>query len=644
MGDARVVDVACFPLSPRSDWFASGRRRVFSTSVRSNGIANAMAEMVPEKLPAASTAGEKRVFSALERLPENCLVYYEPIVQARHPDLIVVMPDVGVLVIEVKDWRLAELASVTADTIEINRRGRSEIVQHPRRQARGYMLRLMDECRKHPQASKLVQDGGRYTGGFRFPFCYITVLSNINRSQIQREAPDLDRLFPSGVTITRDELATWEEADPVALLTTLRACFDPWWPFLKMTPTQIDILRSVIHPEVVIRASETDLAVLDLRQERNARAIGTGHRIVYGVAGSGKTVLLITRAKLLAEDPEKRILVLCYNRLLAQHLATALSNYRGVEVTTFHRWGVRSGIEFRKGEEDGAFGDRLFARMQSSADLHGQFDAVLIDEAQDWPCSWFQCAKLALKEPETGDLLIVGDGSQSLYRKRDFTWADAGIYASGRVLNRKFDLDRNYRNTAEILGVATVFSARPAGGNQQMPVLPLGPDTAVRSGAEPLLIQLDDAASEVHYAAALIETWLRGGVEIGGRHQRIKPSDIAVLYPRRRPDSSVTALSDRLNSFSRAVVLSGDRPTGALQDEAVKILSMHSARGLQFRIVLLLWTDLLGARSETGNDEIERGLLYVATTRAEEVLVILHSGGSQYINELYTALRSAPTQ
>jgi hypothetical protein len=34
------------------------------------------------------------------------------------------------------------------------------------------------------------------------------------------------------------------------------------------------------------------------------------------------------------------------------------------------------------------------------------------------------------------------------------------------------------------------------------------------------LIRLDDAASEMHYAAALIETWLRGGLEIGGRRAR----------------------------------------------------------------------------------------------------------------------------
>lgn len=596
-----------------------------------------MAEMVPETLPASSTPGEKRVFAALERLPEDCLVYYDRLVGDRYPDLIVVMPDVGVLVIEVKDWRLAELESVSSDTVTIARRGTSAMFAHPRQQARGYMLRLMDESRKHPQAQQLMHEGGRHSGRYAFPFCHIAVLSNINRSQIENEAPELLRLFPPDVTITRDELARWDSLDPQALLDTLKACFDPWWPFAKMTGKQVDILRSIIHPEVLIRATETSLAVLDLRQERNARAIGNGHRIVYGVAGSGKTVLLIARAKLLAEAPENRILVLCYNRLLAQHLRTALSSYPGVTVKSFHSWGVSCGVSFSDGEDDNAYGQRLLARMRSEARLCGQFDAVLIDEAQDWPCSWFQCAKLALKEPESGDLLIVGDGSQSVYRKRDFTWAEAGIHAVGRAINKKFDLTRNYRNTVEMLRVASVFSRRSTNGMDDMHVVPVEAETAIRCGPEPLVIKLDDASSEVHYAAALIETWLRGGLEIGGKRQLIEPSDIAVLYRKRRPDASVTTLGDRLNDFSKAVVLARDVRPEVLHDDAVKILSIHSARGLQFRIVVLLWADNLQSPPD-GDDKIERGLLYVAMTRAEDLLVVLHSGSSPYVEELYVAL------
>jgi len=69
---------------------------------------------------------------------------------------------------------------------------------------------------------------------------------------------------------------------------------------------------------------------------------------------------------------------------------------------------------------------------------------------------------------------------------------------------------------------------------------------------------------------------------------------------------------------------------------------MHSARGLQFRIVLLLWADLLPSPFKSRDDGIDRGLLYVAMTRAEDMLVILHSGSSSYVEELYRALGTVP--
>jgi hypothetical protein len=79
--------------------------------------------------------------------------------------------------------------------------------------------------------------------------------------------------------------------------------------------------------------------------------------------------------------------------------------------------------------------------------------------------------------------MVVGDGSQALYQKRDFTWAVAGIHASGRVINRKFDLDRNYHNTAEILRAARPCYVPPGSGMQGVLALSVQPDTAIRSGA-----------------------------------------------------------------------------------------------------------------------------------------------------------------
>ena len=198
--------------------------------------------------------------------------------------------------------------------------------------------------------------------------------------------------------------------------------------------------------------------MLDLRQERNARSLGEGHRLVYGVAGSGKTVILIARARLVAQDPDKQVLILCFNRALAEYFQRLFVQTPNVTCLNFHQWGSqRNGVRYREGEDEEAFGERLLQRLQhGEGDAH-KYDAVFIDEAQDFPKSWFLCSKLALKEPDDGDLLIVGDGSQSLYRRRPFTWREAGVNAQGRTINIRFDLDKNYRNTREILKVAAKF-------------------------------------------------------------------------------------------------------------------------------------------------------------------------------------------
>ena len=53
----------------------------------------------------------------------------------------------------------------------------------------------------------------------------------------------------------------------------------------------------------------TSLAVLDHKQEARARSIGHGHRLVYGIAGSGKSVILMSRAKLLAKDGKREFII-----------------------------------------------------------------------------------------------------------------------------------------------------------------------------------------------------------------------------------------------------------------------------------------------------------------------------------------------
>ena len=272
----------------------------------------AMAEMIPDRLPSGASAGERKVFALLQQLPDEVIVYYEPVVANRYPDFIVIIPSVGLLIIQVKGWYPAHILKANNVDVTISPRGQPENCKHPVRQARDYQYQLMDTARRHSESAALLQSQRAHVGKFIFPFGHLVVLNNCTREQLDERG--LSEVFPGRRVFARDE---FETLSPDETIERLKSCFDPWWAFGQLSERQISILRSIIHPQIVISPlaeapnAEQPLAVLDLRQERNAHALGDGHRIVYGVAGSGKTVILIARARLVTQDPNKQVLLLC---------------------------------------------------------------------------------------------------------------------------------------------------------------------------------------------------------------------------------------------------------------------------------------------------------------------------------------------
>ncbi|MEM9027504.1 MAG: 3'-5' exonuclease [Pseudomonadota bacterium] len=598
-----------------------------------------MAEMIPERLPQSSTAGERRIFTILQRLPDDCLVYYEPAIRNRHPDFVVIAPALGVLVVEVKGWYPAQVVRADANDVVVQIRDRNQTHKHPLRQVRDYMFRLMDEARHHRFTAELLQSGVSRQGRFQFPFGYLVVLNNMRRQQLQLS---WEAVFPSSKILTRDELDVLEDMPPSDVLSSLQRYFDPWWEFPPLDDRRVSVLRALIHPEIVLQKPGEpgeSLTLLDLRQERNAQSIGDGHRLIYGVAGSGKTVILVARAKLLAEDPEKSVLILCYNRGLAQYLRSVLSGFRNITALTFHAWGARQGVQFRPDEGEDDFGQRLHDRLQHLEGEAGRFDSVLVDEAQDFPRSWFQCAKYALKDPDNGDLLIVGDWGQSLYHRRRFTWREAGIHAQGRTIHARFDLDRNYRNTREILRIAAPFSLTSDATQEEdgsTKIVPIAPDAAIRSGVAPKLLSAETRVGECGAVAHTISDWLRDGLPtLSDKPRRIPASDIAVLYPRLPRD-----LSEIMNGFvaeleKRTPVHWPNRPHSAsARGNGLNLRTIHSSKGLQWPAVIVLWADLLPMSSVPQQVQSDRSLLYVAMTRAEDVLLLTRSRGSSFTREI----------
>src|SRR5262245_26529709 len=114
-----------------------------------------MAEMIPDRLPSSASAGERKMFALLQQLPDDVIVYYEPVVADRYPDFIVIIPSIGLLVIEVKGWYPNHILKANNVEVTISPRGQPEVCKHPVRQAREYQYQLMDTARRHPETAAL---------------------------------------------------------------------------------------------------------------------------------------------------------------------------------------------------------------------------------------------------------------------------------------------------------------------------------------------------------------------------------------------------------------------------------------------------------------------------------------------------------
>jgi hypothetical protein len=602
-----------------------------------------VAQTIPNTLPSKASQGELRLFAVLKRLPDDVIVYYEPVVDNRNPDFVVVLPTLGVLLVEVKGWYLPDIVGGDTHSIRV-RDGEREVEHvHPLRQAAEYKYRLMDDCKRDKQVSMLVNPSGAYAGKFQFPFASCALLSNITRENLAKLPDRSHAVFPPATVATRDQLKEWEEMDSLAMMDILRGYFDTF--IAPMTKNQVNIVKAILHPEILLALDLTNMAqpdeptvkVLDMMQEGLARDIGAGHRLVFGVAGSGKTVLLVARAKLIARlNPQARVLVLCYNVAFGAHLTESLKDFSTVMVMNFHRWANRNGANWKDGD-DSELGISLLSKLQAGALDSKRFNTILIDEAQDFDPTWYACVLAAMQDPVDGELMIVGDGSQGLYKRTKLSWKQLGIQASGRTQY----LHQNYRNTRPIIALATRFANQAGESNEDSLSAPtVDPDNCIRlAGSEAVLLTKKTKQDEVDRVVRVIGDLLRGQW-FGETISPLKPEQIGVLY--RMDHGLINGLRDKLKACHHNCPVvwlteKGRNAKGRIGEPGVKLLTMHSSKGLQFRAVILLFAGDCPADFPDSNTEDERRLFYVALTRAEDYLVISCSRESSFIQEIHAA-------
>ena len=247
----------------------------------------------------------------------------------------------------------------------------------------------------------------------------------------------------------------------------------------------------------------------------------------------------------------------------------------------------------------------------------------MIDEAHDFDPDWFRCCTKALRDPQSSDLVIAVDGAQSLYsrnRDRSFTWKGVGVNAVGR--SRR--LSQNYRNTREILDFAWELAQAPVAADEETEVnVRIRPEDAIRSGPKPGYQACSRPVEEHAAIVHLVERYKKQG---------IAERDICVLYSRKEKNR-IDDLFAALKRTGEVCWLTNGQDRSArdqfLSCPGVRLSTIHSAKGLEFPVVILSSLDQLPSSIQA--DEVrDSNLFYVGLTRAMDHLVVTWAGRSAF--------------
>ena len=578
------------------------------------------------------TSGERRLAELLEqKLDDDYLLWYDVPVGPKqsHPDFVVLHPRRGLLILETKDWRLDTVQQATRQAWDLLVDGRIKVVMSPLAQARFCAIQVVNALERDPQ---LVQAGGNHQGKLAFPWGHGVVFTRITRRQF--DAAGLGEAMEPHHVICQDEML--ESADVEAFQQRLWNMIPHAFGRGVMTLPQLDRVRWNMFPQVRVQTQgalfddhdpDADfpdmLRVMDLQQEQLARSLGDGHRVIHGVAGSGKTMILGYRAEYLAKahtPASKPILILCYNEPLAVKL-DAVMQAKGlgaqVHCVHFHKWARAQLVAFGQNlpspnRDMTAFFAEMVDRVIYAVDRKhipsGQYQAVLIDEGHDFAPEWLRLVT-QMVDPATNSLLLLYDDAQSIYersRAKNFSFKSVGVQAQGRTTVLKI----NYRNTRQILQTASLIAADllTADDRDDDGIPLLKPISCGRDGQAPLIIRLPSLRDEAFKIADLLSAAHQEGHAWG---------DMAVIC-RDWATMDICAHALQHRKLPHQVrKRSGDYHPSR---DTITVLTMHVCKGLEFPVVALPG---IGHMPAAGEDEQEEArLFYVAATRATHRLVI----------------------
>ncbi len=511
-------------------------------------------------------------------------LYLEPKIKNLMPDFILIDPLRGVMIIEVKAWSLDYIQRINQKEV-VTIKG--EILENPSFKSRKYYNILKNIFKK---VDKLVD----INNNLKFNLYSTLVFTELKKEDIVRNnLKEVLDCYPTNILYK----------DDVSLLNFDRL-------FLKgireISSQDVDIIRSTIFPEIKIfknndKEIDKRILTLDIEQERFSKNIPFGHYMITGFPGSGKSIVLVSRAIYLAQKfPKWKILILTYNKILKLELQKRVERIKkdlkklnidigNIEISTFHQKAYQlSNLAPQDIEDNDEFWKKMIVEdaIKNAKDV---YDAILVDEYQDFYKEWFKLILKMLKVhtyegKKVKNLFLAGDRLQSIYNPKDINWKqDIGLDMRGRSKLLK----KSYRIKKEHLELGLYILSKDKRYKEEI-------EKFYEINGDIFLRNITDNSIEIVEGddSKVIE-------KLKNIFRIYKYEDILLIAPNwKRADFFKKSMPLNLQKYissNKEIIL----------NRAI-FTTYYSAKGIESKVVVIVDVDKI----------VERKLLYVALTRA----------------------------
>lgn len=623
-----------------------------------------MAKIIPSiedatKAKQPPTEGEIHLLKYLEQnFDTEAEVYFQPCFNGDRPDIVIIKEDVGVIIIEVKDWNL--------DCYEINGNNQwllkktGTILKSPFAQVFSYKNNLFEIHANGLLERKLKNE--RFYGLVRVYVYFHNATKQELQELYREEISNLSNQDKENGTKYKEGLINFEQYEKTLdYLASKKSKFSRDSSTLALSSESlkrisfqsngknplftesvylefIRLLRPPIH-----YANEGKPIAYTKLQSRLCESTAGARVKIRGTAGSGKTTILAKRAVNAHKRHGGRVLILTYNLTLCMYIKDKISEVRedfswaNFEIINYHKFmmfalnGAGVKIEVEKDVENAGdiLDEKYFSNTLIFSDVYdiNKYDTILVDEVQDYKPEWLKIIKTYFLNVD-GEMVLFGDEKQNIYGRpvdeQKKTRINNG-FGEWEKLTKSF----RYKKDSHILSLAVAFQNAFFSKTYEL---------EADESYQPTLAMIGINAYG-YYSEESLESIAKLIVDIAKRHQ-IHPNDISILSSqekalqgldylirngRHHTERTITTFEalevSRHEKYSKASkkISSAKKIGFNLNSGVMKLSTIHSFKGYESPNVFLFIHE---------NDSPE--VIYTGLTRAKENIVVFLNKGSKY--------------